>query len=55
MNNDIVEGYKIFNLDYTNRYGKIFKEGILYQTSSKVKFGNDGKGFHMCKNLEDVF
>ena len=55
MNKDCIEGYKIFNSNFTNRYGKIFKEGVLYKTSNNVKFGNDGKGFHLCTNLEDTF
>ena len=50
-----VKGYKAFNLDKTNRYQRPFVEGETYRTEGLIKFGNDGNGFHMCKNLADVF
>lgn len=50
-----VKGYKAFNKDSTNRYGKPFTEGETYRIVGEVKFGNDGNGFHMCKSLCDVF
>lgn len=50
---DII-GYKAFNKDLTNRYGKKFEVGEEYQTTGKISFGNDGNGFHFCKNIEDT-
>ena len=47
-------GYKCFNEDLTNRYGAEFKVGKTYHVSGNIKFGNDGNGFHMCKNMEDT-
>lgn len=51
----ILRGYKAFNKDHTNRYGKPFVENKIYKTEGTLKFGNDGHGFHMAKNLSDVF
>ncbi len=50
-----VKGYKAFNSDMTNRYGLPFEVGSRYKVDGEVKFGNDGNGFHMCKELCDVF
>ena len=50
-----VKGYKAFNKDSTNRYGKPFTEGETYIVTGDIKFGNDGNGFHMCTSLSDVF
>ena len=50
-----VRGYKAFNIDATNRYGKPFTEGETYQVEGEIKFGNDGNGYHMCTALSDVF
>ena len=50
-----VKGYKAFNKDATNRYGKPFTEGETYRVTGEIKFGNDGNGFHMCTALSDVF
>lgn len=52
---DIIKGYKAFNADRTNRYGKYFKEGETYRVFGELSFGNKGNGFHMAKNLSDVF
>ena len=49
-----IYGYKCFNSDMTNRYGKKFELGKVYSTDGKVKFGNSGNGFHFCKNIEDT-
>ena len=49
-----IYGYKCFNSDMTNRYGKKFELGKVYSTNGKVKFGNSGNGFHFCKNIEDT-
>lgn len=51
----MVVGYKAFNKDLTNRYGKHFNAGRLYEVDGPVKFGNEGNGFHMCTTLADVF
>lgn len=50
-----VIGYKCFNKDLTNRYGQKLEVGCIYSTDNEVKFGNDGHGFHFCKNIEDTF
>lgn len=47
-------GYKCFNEDLTNRYGTKFEVGKTYHLKGNIKFGNDGNGFHMCKNMEDT-
>ena len=47
-------GYKCFNKDLTNRYGNKFEIGKIYEKGENIKFGNDGHGFHFCKNLEDT-
>ncbi len=52
---DEVKGYKAFNKDSTNRYGKPFTEGETYIVTGELQFGNDGNGFHMCTSLCDVF
>ena len=52
---DDVKGYKAFNKDSTNRYGKPFTEGGTYSIFGKLQFGNDGNGYHMCTSLCDVF
>lgn len=49
-----VVGYKCFNADLTNRYGKKFIVGKIYFTPGVIKFGNNGNGFHLCKNMEDT-
>ena len=51
----IVEGYKGFNSNKTNRYGKLFEEGKTYKIDGDISFGNTGNGFHMCTSLGDVF
>lgn len=50
-----VKGYKAFNKDATNRYGKPFTEGETYFVEGPVSFGNNGNGYHMCTALSDVF
>ena len=50
-----VIGYKAFNKDLTNRYGKKFEVGKIYIAPGAIKFGNEGNGFHLCKNIEDTF
>ena len=51
----MVFGYKCFNKDLTNRYGFKFDVGKTYGVSGGIKFGINGNGFHMCKNIEDTF
>ncbi|MEG0025810.1 MAG: hypothetical protein RR703_00420 [Bacilli bacterium] len=48
-----VIGYKAFNIDMTDNYGNKYAEGQVYSTKGEIKFGTNG--FHMCKNIEDVF
>jgi hypothetical protein len=47
-------GYKCFNKGLVNRYGIPFEVGKTYHTSGEISFGNNGNGFHVCKNLEDT-
>lgn len=54
MENKIIKGYKAFYYNMTNRIGLTFKEGKIYRVVGKLKFGNDGNGYHFCKNLEDT-
>lgn len=55
LNGDIyTKGYKCFDKNLTNRYGMKFEIGKTYHTDGKIKFGNDGNGFHMCLRLEDT-
>ena len=50
-----IRGYKCFNKDLTNSYGIKFSIGKIYVASGVIKFGNNGNGFHICKNIEDTF
>ena len=50
-----IRGYKAFNKDHTNRYGRTFEEGKYYHKDGHISFGNHGNGFHMCAHLSDVF
>ena len=47
-------GYKCFNENLTNRYNTKFEIGKIYHVNGNIKFGNNGNGFHICKNLEDT-
>ena len=49
-----VKGYKAFNKGLTNRYGRKFEIGKQYSLDGKISFGNNGNGFHFCKNIEDT-
>lgn len=49
-----VKGYKAFNKGLINRYGRKFELGKKYSTTGEISFGNDGNGFHFCKNIEDT-
>lgn len=48
-------GYKCFNKNLINSYGKKFSVGKIYVASGIIKFGTCGNGFHICKNIEDTF
>ena len=50
----MIKGYKAFNKDCTNRYGKVFVEGQTYHTEGELRFGNYGNGYHFCERLEDT-
>lgn len=50
----LLQGYKAFNEDMTNRYRKVFEEGKIYFVSSEPRFGVQGEGFHFCERLEDT-
>ena len=49
-----ITGYKCFNEDLINRYGKKFEVGKIYRVENTIKFGLDGNGYHLCKNMEDT-
>lgn len=48
-------GYKCFKENLQNRYGFSFQVGQIYVASGSIRFGTEGNGFHMCKNMEDTF
>lgn len=50
-----IYGYKAFNSDYTNNYGKVFHENEVYHVEGDISFGIKGNGFHFCKRMEDTF
>lgn len=50
----MIVGYKCFNKGLINRYGCKFEVGKIYHIKGKIKFGNNGNGFHICLNLEDT-
>jgi len=49
-----VRGYKAFNADFTNHYGRQFKGISKHSVSGEAKFGTYGNGFHFCERLEDT-
>lgn len=49
-----IQGYKSFNIGFTNINGKIFKQGQTYKISGQPKFGPQGNGFHFAKRFEDT-
>ena len=46
---------KIQTILKTNHYGKKFEVGKIYIAPGIIKFGTNGNGFHMCRNMEDTF
>ena len=50
-------GYKAFNSDGTNRYGKEFKVGRKYHIDGEIvaRFGSEGNGYYYCTHIADVF
>ncbi len=50
-----VVGYKMFNGDFTNRYGMKYELGQTYYKEGNIRFGLGGNGFHFCRNFEDTF
>ena len=50
-----VLGYKAFNKDFTNRYGRHFEVGGTYSVKGDLSWGKYGNGFHFCTNIEDCF
>jgi len=50
-----IRGYKCFNNNLINSYGKKFEVGKIYVATGALKFGYKGNGFHLCKNIEDTF
>ena len=51
---NITYGYKCFNKGLTNRNGQKFEIGKVYHCDGKIKYGNNGNGFHMALMLEDT-
>ncbi len=49
-----VVGFKVFNKDLTNQYGKPFELNKLYKIDGPVSFGTKGNGFHFAQRLEDT-
>ncbi len=49
-----IEGYKSFNCNCTNMYGKVFVTGKKYHCDGKISFGLNGNGYHFAYNLEDT-
>lgn len=49
-----IKGYKAFNKDMTNMYGKKFEVGKTYSVNGKIKYGTTGNGYHFAKRLEDT-
>ncbi len=45
-------GYKAFDENLVNRYGKKFELNYEYTIEGEIKFGSHG--FHFCTNLEDT-
>jgi hypothetical protein len=50
-----IKGYKAFKHDMFNNYGDKFEEGKTYKLDGEISFGVKGRGFHMCKRIEDTF
>ena len=50
-----IYGYKCFYSDGKNRYGKDIVIGKIYSTDKKIRYGNNGHGYHFCERLEDTF
>ena len=51
----IIKGFKAFYRDMKNNYGVKYEEGRTYYAKNAPKFGLNGNGFHLCKNIEDTF
>lgn len=49
-----IKGYKAFNKDMTNMYGKKFELGKTYSVNGEIKYGTTGNGYHFAKRLEDT-
>ena len=51
-----VKGYKAFKGDLKNKYGEPFEMNVVYSKDpDKLKFGENGHGFHMTAKLADTF
>lgn len=51
---NIIVGFKTFNKCLINNYGVKYDINKIYHMNSIIKYGINGNGFHMCKNLEDT-
>lgn len=51
---ELKTGFKSFNLDKSNCYGKIFLENEKYHCDGEIKFGPHGNGFHFAERFEDT-
>ena len=50
----MIRGFKAFDSNMNNRYGKHFKEGEKYSVLGPSVYGTQGNGFHFCERLEDT-
>lgn len=49
-----IRGYKAFDKNQKNIYGKKFEEGTTYKVLGPAVFGTKGNGYHFCERLEDT-
>jgi len=52
MSEEVIEGYKVFNNDWTCRDFK-YEVGETYKHGGEIKWCESG--FHFCKKLKDCF
>ena len=49
-----MKGYKAFYEGLKNKNGFQFEEGKTYSVEGKIKYGENGNGFHFCERIEDT-
>lgn len=50
----MIRGYKAFYKGLVNKNGFQFEEWKTYSTEGKIKYGQNGNGFHFCERIEDT-